>query len=84
MITVIDMNQIRPVKPLISEVLFGRMQETLQRGEKILLSLNRRGAMSTLVCRDCGWAARCPSCDLMMRVHMKPENCLLCHFCETK
>lgn len=84
MITVIDMNQIRPVKPLISEVLFGRMQETLARGEKVLLSLNRRGAMSTLVCRDCGWAARCPSCDLMMRVHLKPEHCLLCHFCETK
>ncbi len=84
MITVIDMNQIRPVKPLISEVLFGRMQETLARGEKILLSLNRRGAMSTLVCKDCGWAARCPSCDLLMRVHLKPEHCLLCHFCETK
>ncbi len=40
--------------------------------------------MSTLVCRDCGWAARCPSCDLMMRVHLHPENCLLCHFCEAK
>ncbi len=78
------MNQIRPVKPLISEVLFERMKETLARWEKILLSLNRRWAMSTLVCRDCGWAARCPSCDLMMRVHLHPENCLLCHFCETK
>lgn len=29
MITVIDMNQIRPVKPLISEVLFERMGEVL-------------------------------------------------------
>ena len=84
MITTVDMNQIRPVKPLISEVLFGRMQETLARDEKILLSLNRRGAMSTLVCRDCGWSARCPSCDLLMRVHTKPDNCLLCHFCEAK
>lgn len=40
--------------------------------------------MSTLVCRDCGWAARCPSCDLMMRVHLHPEHCLLCHFCQAK
>jgi hypothetical protein len=31
MITVIDMNQIRPVKPLISEVLLERMRETLAR-----------------------------------------------------
>ena len=78
------MNQIRSVKPLITEVLLARMQETLARWEKVLLSLNRRGAMSTLLCKDCGWAARCPSCDLVMRVHLKPEHCLLCHFCETK
>lgn len=84
MITVIDMNQIRSVKPLISEVLLTRMRETLGRWEKILLSLNRRGAMSTLLCKDCWWAARCPSCDLFMRVHVKPEHSLLCHFCEAK
>jgi primosomal protein N' (replication factor Y) len=84
MITTVDMNQIRSVKPLISEVLFVRIGETLARGEKVLLSLNRRGAMSTLVCRDCGWSARCPSCDLMMRVHLRPEHCLLCHFCESR
>ncbi len=40
--------------------------------------------MSTLVCRDCGWVARCPACDLLMRVHTKPNTHLLCHFCETK
>ncbi len=84
MITVIDMNQIRPVKPLISEVLFGKIEQMMKDKKKVLLSLNRRGAMSTLVCRDCGWSARCPSCDLMMRVHMKPERFLLCHFCENR
>lgn len=84
MITVINLLQVRSVKPLLSEVLLARLQETISRGEKVLLLLNRKGGMSTLVCRDCGWAARCPACDLLMRVHFKPEHNLLCHFCETR
>lgn len=84
MITIVDMNNVVSVKPLISEVLFESIKETISRGEKVLLLLNRRWAMSTFLCRDCGWCARCPSCDLMIRVHTRPEHCLLCHFCETK
>ena len=82
MITVIDLNLIPARFPLLSEVLIEKIQANLDAGKKILLTLNRRGAMSTLVCRDCGWAARCPSCDLMMRVHHTPQHKLLCHLCE--
>ena len=39
MITVVDMNQVKTAEPLISEVLFGRMQEVLENKKKILLSL---------------------------------------------
>ena len=84
MITVIDINTIPLLQPLISEVLFSKIQTTLQSGKKVLLSLNKKGAMSTLLCRDCGWVARCPKCDLLMRVHHTPENFLLCHFCESR
>jgi len=84
MITVVDLNIIPSLEPLISEVLFSRIQTNLSAGKKVLLSLNRKGAMSTLLCRDCGWVARCPACDLLMRVHHTPENFLLCHFCEQK
>lgn len=84
MITVVDLNLIPSLEPLISEVLFFKIQDTLSSGKKVLLSLNRKGAMSTLLCRDCGWVARCPACDLLMRVHHTPENFLLCHFCEQK
>ena len=82
MITVIDLNLIPSPHPLISQVLIDKIEKNLSEGKKILLTLNRRGAMSTLVCRDCGWAARCPSCDMMMRVHHNPERKLLCHLCE--
>jgi len=84
MITVVDINTIPLLAPLISEVLFSKIQTNLAAGKKVLLSLNRKGAMSTLLCRDCGWVARCPACDLLMRVHHTPENFLLCHFCEAK
>jgi len=84
MITVIDINTIPLLQPLISEVLFSKIQTCLATGKKVLLSLNRKGAMSTLLCRDCGWVARCPGCDVLMRVHHIPENFLLCHFCEAR
>ena len=84
MITVVDLNLVRCEMPLLSEVLVAKMQKNLSEGKKVLLTLNRRGAMSTLVCRDCGWAARCPSCDLLMRVHHNPNNMLLCHLCENQ
>ena len=84
MITVVDLNIIPSLEPLISEVLFSKIQNNLAVGKKVLLSLNRKGAMSTLLCRDCGWVARCPACDLLMRVHHAPEHFLLCHFCEQK
>ncbi len=84
MITVVDINSIPLLQPLISEVLFSKIEANLAAGKKVLLSLNRKGAMSTLLCRDCGWVARCPACDLSMRVHHTPENFLLCHFCEAR
>lgn len=84
MITVVDINSIPLLQPLISEVLFSKIQMNLAAGKKVLLSLNRKGAMSTLLCRDCWWVARCPACDLLMRVHHTPENFLLCHFCEAR
>lgn len=84
MITVVDINSVPLLEPLISEILFTKIQSTISTGKKVLLSLNRKWAMSTLVCRDCWWVARCQKCDLLMRVHHSPENILLCHFCESR
>ena len=32
------------------------------------------------LCRACGWIARCPSCDVPLVVHDRPEH-LVCHHC---
>ena len=53
------------------------LAETLQRGEQAILFLNRRGAASCVICRDCGYAMRCPNDDVPLTYHqarMKEEG----------
>ncbi len=53
------------------------LAETLQRGEQAILFLNRRGSASCVICRDCGFAVRCPNDDVPLTYHqesMKEEG----------
>ncbi|MFC1466214.1 MAG: primosomal protein N' [Candidatus Brachytrichaceae bacterium NZ_4S206] len=43
--------------------------ETLRRGEQAILFLNRRGAASSVLCRDCGHVLRCPNDDTPLTYH---------------
>jgi primosomal protein N' (replication factor Y) len=56
------------------------MQETLQRGEQILLFLNRRGYASFPVCAACGESIRCKNCDITLTLHQQ-INAYRCHYC---
>ncbi len=58
------------------------LQEAGERGEKAIVLLNRRGFARTTLCRECGWIARCPDCDVPMVLHRDggPER-LVCHHC---
>jgi len=49
------------------------------RGQGILL-INRRGASTFIMCRDCGESLRCPDCDLPFVFHLADGN-LRCHHC---
>ena len=49
------------------------------RGQGILL-INRRGASTFIMCRDCGQSLRCPDCDLPFVFHLADGN-LRCHHC---
>ncbi len=55
--------------------------ETLERGNQVLVFLNRRGYAPTLECHDCGWLANCNFCDARMTVHQTPRH-LHCHHCD--
>lgn len=49
-------------------------------GRQAILFLNRRGHSTFVLCRDCGWVARCPNCDVSLTYH-NPETDLICHYC---
>lgn len=64
----------------LSPALITQIDTTLQRGEQVLLLLNRRGFAPTLICHACGWVAECKQCDARLVVH-SAERCLRCHHC---
>lgn len=65
---------------ILSQPLQEALRATLDRGEQAVLFLNRRGTASSVVCRECGYAVRCPSCDVSMTFHAS-ERRMLCHYC---
>jgi len=53
----------------------------LERGnEQAVLLINRRGAATFILCRDCGESVRCPDCDLPFVFHLSGGT-LRCHHC---
>ena len=66
-----------------SAVLKEKLEACLARGDQAILFLNRRGYSQTVICRDCGYVAKCEHCDASLTYHSE-ENCLKCHYCGTK
>ncbi|PLX99814.1 MAG: primosomal protein N' [Desulfuromonas sp.] len=53
----------------------------IERGEQVLLLLNRRGFAPYLICSDCGFGLRCPNCAITLTYHQSARK-LLCHYCD--
>lgn len=64
----------------LSADLVAAIEDRLQRGQQVLLFLNRRGYAPTLQCHDCGWVAECQACDARLTVHRRRRR-LRCHHC---
>lgn len=75
----VDMRR-QALKGALSPLLIAHMERTLEKGEQILLFVNRRGYAPALFCHDCGWIAKCQRCDANMTVH-HTKHCLRCHHC---
>jgi primosomal protein N' (replication factor Y) len=65
-----------PLSRRLVEVVEG----ALEREEQAILFLNRRGAATFVLCRDCGRAIECPYCSVAMVEHAELEA-LACHYC---
>ena len=59
------------------------LKQTLASGNQAIIFLNRRGYSQKIICRDCGYVAKCKNCDVSLTYHSE-ENCLKCHYCGTK
>lgn len=67
-------------RSIFSRALQRQMDEALGRGEQVILFLNRRGTATFVLCRDCGYVAKCPRCDVPLTYH-GPRARLVCHHC---
>ena len=68
---------------IISRRLHEELGHVLEQRQQAILFLNRRGAASCVLCRDCGYVAQCDHCDISMTYHAT-EQILLCHYCGQK
>ncbi|MBU8565887.1 primosomal protein N' [Virgibacillus pantothenticus] len=67
-------------RTMFSRTLKAEIEACLQKGEQIVLLLNRRGYSTFVMCRDCGHVKECPHCDIALTFH-KNSHALKCHYC---
>jgi primosomal protein N' (replication factor Y) len=63
----------------LSQALREALQRTVAAGDQAILYLNRRGFATVVLCRDCGYVARCPACEIPYAYHL--DGALVCHRC---
>jgi primosomal protein N' (replication factor Y) (superfamily II helicase) len=61
-------------RSIFSGRLHQALDGVLERGEQAILFLNRRGAASFVLCRDCGHVVSCPACSGPLTVHYDEQD----------
>lgn len=72
-------------KTMISAKLHNLIEKNLKNNHQTILFLNRRGFSTFVMCRECGFTAKCKNCNISLTYH-KDTGLLKCHYCgfETK
>lgn len=66
----------------ISGPLYKEIRNTLNKGEQVMLFLNRRGFAASVQCVKCGNTVMCSECDIPLKLHKyKGRDALMCHYC---
>ena len=66
-----------------SSALKEELDKCLSMDRQAILFLNRRGYSQTVICKECGYVAKCEACDVSLTYH-REDNCLKCHYCGMK
>ena len=67
-------------KSMISTRLYEEIENNLKNKKQTILYLNRRGYSTFIMCRNCGYTAKCKNCDINLTYHSN-TNKLKCHYC---
>ena len=65
---------------IFSNALKDELYSCVEQNKQTMLFLNRRGYTSFMMCRHCGYVAKCSDCDVSLVYH-KVEDKLKCHYC---
>ena len=70
------------INPYLSNTLLTKIEEVLEKWEKVILYLNKRWQFSSIICNDCQYLFKCKNCDISMSVHKYPAK-FICHLCSS-
>ena len=67
-------------KSIFSKKLQLEIETEVDKGNQVILFLNRRGYANFVSCRKCGYVFKCNNCDISLTYH-KNTNTGRCHYC---
>lgn len=81
-VELVDLRQelINGNRSMVSMRLYEEMEQNLKQKKQTILFLNRRGYSTFVMCRDCGYTAKCKNCNITLTYHLKQDK-LKCHYC---
>ena len=65
---------------IFSSDLKEELKKCVEQDNQAIIFFNRRGYSRQVICRDCGFVARCENCDVTLNYHMD-SGVLKCHYC---
>ncbi|MEA2552883.1 MAG: hypothetical protein QOJ65_1059 [Fimbriimonadaceae bacterium] len=65
---------------LLCDDLHKRIEQTVAQRHQVILFLNRRAYAPFIICRDCGYQAKCRNCAVSLSFHRRDRR-LRCHHC---
>lgn len=73
-------NSKQAYRGVISVQLQKAIEETLEKGQQVILLMNRRGFSTATQCQACGEVIECENCSIPMIWHSETRE-LKCHYC---
>ncbi len=67
-------------RSLFSRSLSQAIDKVMTNGQQAILFLNRRGAATSIQCRNCGFVLSCKRCEVPLTYHLA-EDIVVCHQC---